>query len=802
MQRRHSITVFVFLLAPAALASVRHEPVKLRISHVSGDATAANPLTATLEIEASEPGTLEDLEFDANGWRARITGVPTPLSRGKTGTMLEAVADDPTTPLVLRYFFNGMPYEKSLDLSPEGLSLLHTPGTTRRLPGAGGRPAELDAAGEVVPPGAAPSGPPKPERIMNDADDPPRTQARDIRVHGRLVYTRSDNVTVGADGVTCYVYDEDNGPDELLTQTATNSQGYFDVTFTWDPCFACDGEPDLYVLFESWNTKVEVETATLEVNYTWYSPQTDDYTGTDLDLGTQVPAAWHQALHILTNLTRTWRWFNALGYDTPETDAQWPDGTSGAWYTPGFQEIHISTEHEWREPTHAHEYGHHWQNNFAVLTAPDYCNGICDTGGCGHCLFCRETATDALSEGWGDWIADVLTRSFAPGYGIASQFFLSFESVRNCQEDGTLHDPTITEGFLAAAMRDIEDATQDDDPLVAGNWTDALAMGNDEIVTTLDVDHPTTAMGFLQAFKARYAAQHEDIWETAKNNGYELDVADPGVVTNLVSTSHAAPSTDTTPDFTWTRAPDTCSGVDAYSIAVTAAAALPDAVAELGNVTAHTAGPLAPGTYFFCIRARDRAGRWSPNFASVQFTVAEQPVAIVAGLEEVRATSDAVVLVWHVSGALSPDVEIQRSTGDGLWALAGVAVADARDRVRFEDRDVRAGRRYGYRLVAVDETGPVVAGETWVDVPAASRLALDPPEVGAELRFGLTLPGAAPARLTVVDVAGRVVASRDIGSLGAGTHDIALEERVAAGVYLVQLEQSGQRVVRRAVVVR
>jgi hypothetical protein len=799
------------LLVATTSADVRYEPVKVRLQGVTGAGTPNDPLRAQLRFETIAPGEIENLRLEGTGWQLELQGPPRSLVPGvAASTPLVAVGSDPESPLVVRFEFDGLPIEKTFDLSPRSLALLREPGATTRPSAAGTFRAGLRTTPPDVAPSAVLGGPAKRDRVMNDADDPPRAQARNIRVHGRFVYVRSDGTTIGADGVACRIYDEDTGPDELLATTASNVQGYYDVTFYWDPCFACDGEPDIYVHFEAANSRVEVESATLEINYTWTSYQTDDYTGTDLDIGTLQPtdAAQHPALHILTDATRTWRWFNDLhGLDTPTTDVQWPDGTTGAWYNSFYQEIHISSEHEWQEPTHSHEYGHHWQQNFATLSAPNYCNGICDTSpsDCGHCLFCRETASDALDEGWGDWIADVLTRSFGPTYGIASQFFYPVESVQNCQVDGTLHDPTITEGFCAAVMRDIEDTGQDDDPLIPGAWMDRLAEGSDEIVTTMDQDAPTTATGFLAAFKARYPGLCPLLWETAKNNGYEIDAQAPGVVGNLVSPSHGAPSADPTVDLAWTRAPDDCSGTAVYSGVVAATAQLPDQTPELADVTSATTAPLAPGTWFFSIRARDRAGNWSPNYASVAFTVTEPPVPVAAQVERTAAFPDRVELVWAVDRSAVRAVAIERRAEAEPWSRIAATAPDAGGRVRWVDAGVSSGRRYGYRLALTVADGEVLFGEVWLETPLASVLALGAPEVSTSamaLRF--TLPSAAPAKLTVVDVAGRRVASRAVGALGPGTHRLELDEtrRIAAGIYLVTLEQAGARATRRAVIVR
>jgi hypothetical protein len=800
--------ILLCLTAAAARADVRDEPVKVRVHDVAGDGTAASPLRARLEIVTTVPAEVENLRLEGEGWSVTSPAAPRRLVPGLAAeAAFTAVALDPAAPLVVRWEVDGLPYEKILDLSPPALARARTPGATTRRLDLDARKSGAAIAPPDVRPSAAPGGPGKPDRVMQDAGRLPRTQARDIRVHGRFVYVRSDGTTLGADGVACRIYDEDSGPDELLATTSTNIAGYYDITFNWDPCFACDSEPDLYVHFEAANTKVEVESATLEINYTWVSYQTDDYTGTDLDIGTLQPSdtAQHPALHLLTDMTRTWRWFEALGLGPPTTDVQWPDGATGAYYNPSFQEIHVSTQHEWREPTHSHEYGHHWQKSFAVLQTPDYCNGICDTGGCGHCLFCRETAGDALDEGWGDWVGDVVPRGYAALYGTATQFSYNFESVQTCQVDATMHDPLLTEGFVAALMRDIEDATQDNDPGVPGAWQDRLAEGPDEIVTVMNEDEPLTVTAFLTAFRARYPGLCDRLWETAKNNGYEIDVQPPGVAGALVSTSHAAPSPDPTADFTWTQAPDDCSGTDAYSVVVAAAAQLPDNTAELGDATAVTTVPLAPGTYFLCLRARDRAGNWAADFASRQFTVSEQPVPVVAAVERVEAAPDRVAVEWQLGGRGEiRSVDVQRRAPASDWTSVATVFPDGAGRLRHEDRDVAGGERYGYRLAIAETEATTFAGETWVDVPRAVLALTAAPLARGVLSVGLTLADDGPATLRVVDVAGRLVAARAVGDLGRGGHDIELlETRAAAsGVYFVSLEQGGREVVRRIVLLQ
>jgi len=79
------------------------------------------------------------------------------------------------------------------------------------------------------------------------------------------------------------------------------------------------------------------------------------------------------------------------------------------------------------------------------------------------------------------------------------------------------------------------------------------------------------------------------------------------------------------------------------------------------------------------------------------------------------------------------------------------------------------------------------------------------PSRGA-LRVSLTLPAAvARARVQVLDVSGRVVATLAEGSLDAGVHTFAWDAAHtsrAAGLYLVRASWDGETLVRRVAVVR
>jgi hypothetical protein len=142
-----------------------------------------------------------------------------------------------------------------------------------------------------------------------------------------------------------------------------------------------------------------------------------------------------------------------------------------------------------------------------------------------------------------------------------------------------------------------------------------------------------------------------------------------------------------------------------------------------------------------------------------------------------------------------------RSDG-GAWAPIAELAVDAGGRVAYEDRSVVAGGRCGYRLVSVGATG----GEVWVTVPGAT-LALEGarpnPAAGAPMA-AFSLPDAAPAELALLDVTGRVLATREVGALGAGRHVVAIGDgaELRPGVYWLRLTRGAETRIGKAAVGR
>ena len=187
--------------------------------------------------------------------------------------------------------------------------------------------------------------------------------------------------------------------------------------------------------------------------------------------------------------------------------------------------------------------------------------------------------------------------------------------------------PLLTEGFIAALTNDIADNNQDSHG-VYGAYSDRLAVGAGPVFAVNALDDPTGSQDFANKFVARYPGYRELFWETAANCGFWFDTTPPGVVTALNSPSHTAGvaspdptvcSPGTGPRTTTPASPDTvCSSPPAGPdyprrswTSVTSPATPPT--------------PLAPGTYYFNIRAVDNAGYWSGSYANWGPIVIREP---------------------------------------------------------------------------------------------------------------------------------------------------------------------------------
>jgi hypothetical protein len=183
------------------------------------------------------------------------------------------------------------------------------------------------------------------------------------------------------------------------------------------------------------------------------------------------------------------------------------------------------------------------------------------------------------------------------------------------------------------------------------------------------------------------------------------------------------------------------------------------------------------------------------------------PDPVQVSLASVEASPGHVRIVWALGDGAGLAATVQRQADAGEWEALGQFYADGSGRIAFEDRDVTAGVRYHYRLGLRDGGAEVFAGEVTVDVPsgAVSVLAIQgvrPNPADREMLVSFSLAGSEPARLELLDVSGRRVREQVVTAGGVATIDLAAGSRLAPGVYVVRLTQSGRSMVKRVSVVR
>jgi hypothetical protein len=76
--------------------------------------------------------------------------------------------------------------------------------------------------------------------------------------------------------------------------------------------------------------------------------------------------------------------------------------------------------------------------------------------------------------------------------------------------------------------------------------------------------------------------------------------------------------------------------------------------------------------------------------------------------------------------------------------------------------------------------------------------------VGGRLRVEFALRDGSPARLELLDVAGRANVSKPVGAMGPGRHslDLSNDRALSPGIYFLRLKQGGREVRARVAVLR
>jgi hypothetical protein len=178
-------------------------------------------------------------------------------------------------------------------------------------------------------------------------------------------------------------------------------------------------------------------------------------------------------------------------------------------------------------------------------------------------------------------------------------------------------------------------------------------------------------------------------------------------------------------------------------------------------------------------------------------------VPTLLALSDVRVTPQAVSLTWFGAPAGAP-AELSRLRSGEVWTAIASPVADGTGMIRYDDRDVRPGETLRYRLSLPGSSIPAV--ESVVQVPALAAFAIagvSPNPSGGEFAIALSSDRAGAARVEVLDVTGRRVASRSVDvAAGMSRVGFGAESALAPGVYTVRASFGSRVATARICVVR
>jgi hypothetical protein len=209
----------------------------------------------------------------------------------------------------------------------------------------------------------------------------------------------------------------------------------------------------------------------------------------------------------------------------------------------------------------------------------------------------------------------------------------------------------------------------------------------------------------------------------------------------------------------------------------------------------------APRPLYYRLAAVDIHG----NLSHYVLVSPESPVATLVSIVTAHGAADRISLVWYVSQPALPAV-VYRRLGDSPWGEIAQTFADGTGFLRYEDREVTRGQRYGYRLGIQDGGVEAFYGETTVladDLELALDGIVPNPSIGDRLAVHFSLPSTDPATLELLDVSGRRLASQRLeGLVGRQTVTLEPDRGLAPGLYWIRLRHAGQERTTRAVVMQ
>jgi hypothetical protein len=174
------------------------------------------------------------------------------------------------------------------------------------------------------------------------------------------------------------------------------------------------------------------------------------------------------------------------------------------------------------------------------------------------------------------------------------------------------------------------------------------------------------------------------------------------------------------------------------------------------------------------------------------------PTGVVATLRTAESDSRGVRITWLARNAARERAIVERSPDAATWTGEGDARLSATDVLSYQGPPLAPGTTAAFRLVLFTSQDETATAPVWLDGPGTARLALAPAHgpTGPDLAVTLSLAPGAPARLRVLDAAGRVVAESGVPEGARGWN---FGRAPAPGLYFAELTQGDERRVAKLV---
>jgi hypothetical protein len=283
-------------------------------------------------------------------------------------------------------------------------------------------------------------------------------------------------------------------------------------------------------------------------------------------------------------------------------------------------------------------------------------------------------------------------------------------------------------------------------------------------------------------------------WFSKPDSGYSVDNLSPPTPSPFVAQYQGS-----TVELHWTpNAAKDFQEFRLYRVPTVNTAPAPQYLVHVSGDTGYVDHPPLGAGDVYKLGAVDVHGNVS-HYAVVTPTA---PVSALASLVSANWTGSGAEMTWFGGALAATEVSVYRDEDGTGWTEAVTVAGDGEGYVRYTDTSVLPGHRYGYRLRLMDAGVERFAGESYITIPAG-RLAIQcvapNPVTGSRLGLRASLAETGPARVRVLDLAGRVVREQDVPASLTGQFDVSLSggTPLRPGIYIVELRQGAARATTR-----